>query len=350
MPKFFQSDDTLPYSTEESPLIAAEFHPPPRSRGHHLMRMTSSNLRYVRVSLLALLLLFGMLLYTIFWAPNGSAELFLAEPLLTTTSIKVAFAGNSMMYYQDLPRLLQQMLETNFDDVIQDSCFQGLSSISSLWTIGNTVNETFHTNAARRPSDGTYDTGAPTIRSLLDETDWNFLVLNDFTQAPARVESREESKRALRKYYAPLLRDKGITLILLETAAYEKPNIQNTTDLGEFDEFTNRLHEGYLDYLWWMQKHHVSTRLAPNGLAFSFCKYHKPELYNMLYAPDHHHPSPHGTWMEACVVYCTMLGEMPPRYNESWWKQARYCVKGVSFPTDDEAEQIRQVAGYICQL
>ncbi len=82
----------------------------------------------------------------------------------------------------------------------------------------------------------------------------------------------------------------------------------------------------------------------------AYVKYHKPDLYNMLYAPDHHHPSPHGTWMEACVVYCTMLGEMPPRYNVSWWKKACYCVEGLSFPTDGEAEQIRQVSGYVCQL
>jgi fumarate reductase subunit D len=347
MPKSFRDDDKLPYSTEESPLVAtSELRP--RTRHHFMLWMISSNLRYVRVSLLALLLLFSMLLYTMFSAPDGSAEL-LGEALSMMTSIKVAFAGNSMMYYQDLPRLLQQMLETKFDNVFQDSCFQGLSSISSLWTIGNTVNDTFHTDSARL-SDGTYDIGAPTIQSLLNETDWNFLVMNDFTQGPARVKSREESKRALRKYYAPLLRDKRTTLILLETAAYEIPSIQNTKDLGDFDEFTKLLHEGYLDYLLWMQKLNVSTRLAPNGLAFSYVKYHKPELYNMLYAPDHHHPSPHGTWMEACVVYCTMFGEMPPRYNVSWWKKARYCVEGLSFPTDGEAEQIRQVSGYVCQL
>jgi hypothetical protein len=254
-----------------------------------------------------------------------------------------------MIYYQDLPRLLQHMLQTRFDTVIQDSCLQGLSSISSLWTIGNTVNETLHTHAARR-SDGSYDTGAPTVSALLDEADWDFFVMNDFTQAPARDASRKESEAALEEHYAPILRDRRISLILLETAAYEMPNVLNTSDLGDFDDFTKLLHDGYLEYLSLMQRLGVSTKVAPNSLAFSYTKYHKPELFNKLYAPDHHHPSPHGTWMEACVVYCTMLDEMPPKYDSSWWQSARYVVEGLPFPTDSEAEQIRQVAGYICQL
>jgi len=348
----FLENAKTPCSSEMSPLLGQETGKKGEEDPPALEQLSHGAGSFGKVAVFSFLL-FMILLVSPFIDFNiKSAKL---DFLLTggvkpsATSIKVAFAGNSMQYHSDLPRLLEHMLRTRFEYVVQDSCFQAISTISSLWSIGNSVNETLHTDAARRP-DGTYDIGAPTMQALLDEEDWDYLVLNDFTQSPARDESRAESKKALKQQYAPILRDKSTTLILLETAAYEIPEVHHTQDLGDFDEFTRLLHEGYVDYLVEVQQLNCSARLAPNALAFSYVRYHKPELFHMLYAPDHHHPSPHGTWMEACVVYCTMLGQLPPRYNLEWWSTSRYVMKDLPFPTIGEAEEIRRVAGYICQI
>jgi hypothetical protein len=44
----------------------------------------------------------------------------------TTSIIRVAHIGNSIQYYNDCPRLLQQLLEERFQKfVVQDSCLRG---------------------------------------------------------------------------------------------------------------------------------------------------------------------------------------------------------------------------------
>jgi hypothetical protein len=81
--------------------------------------------------------------------------------------------------------------------------------------------------------------------------------------------------------------------------------------------------------------------------------------FKNLYSPDNIHPSPHGTWLQCCLLYCTMIGEAPPIYNATWWDAARYLEErdsedephiAIPFPTDAEAEDLRQVAIAMCDL
>ena len=333
-----ENDEYLP--TEASPLVMSRESSPSRWSFHHIL------LKCMIGATTTLMIAIGLLVVV----PSHKDDVqLLGAAREDMRTIKVAFAGNSMQYYHDLPRLLEHMLQMRYDTVIQDSCFQGLSTITSLWLIGNTVNETLHTQAAMRP-DGTYDVGSPTIQALLAEQDWDFLVLNDYTQGPARLSLRNESIVTLKTCYAPILRDMGTTLVFLETAAYEYPGIQQTQDLGDFDEFSRRTHEGYEEYVEIMCQQNCSARLAPSGMASSYIRNHIPDMFHMLYAQDHHHPSPHGTWLEACVVYCTITGEIPPRYQAHWWNTARYIQPGLDFPTDEEAEEIRHIAGHVCGL
>ena len=39
--------------------------------------------------------------------------------------ISVAFLGNSILYYNDCPRLVEQMLRQSYQNVVQDSCLVG---------------------------------------------------------------------------------------------------------------------------------------------------------------------------------------------------------------------------------
>eukprot|EP00957_Ditylum_brightwellii_P171565 13061583-Ditylum_brightwellii.AAC.1 len=60
-----------------------------------------------------------------------------------------------------------------------------------------TPNAILQTNSgSNKEEDPTYDIGAPTVDALLSKQ-WDFVVMNDFTQAPARQSYREASSRAL---------------------------------------------------------------------------------------------------------------------------------------------------------
>ena len=119
--------------------------------------------------------------------------------------IRVGFIGNSIFYYNDCPRLLEHMLRHSYEGgVVQDSCLRGGASLVSILEKGNGMEEKFGTPNAKR-EDGTYDTGAATVRELLAEEPWDFLILNDHTQAPARTETRDKTIRALKDTYTKLI-------------------------------------------------------------------------------------------------------------------------------------------------
>jgi hypothetical protein len=299
--------------------------------------------------------------------------------------ISVAHLGNSIQYYDDLPRLLEHMLATKFQTVRQNSCLRGGATLTSLFEKGNGMATKFGNNNNK-------DIGAPTVKDLLlsiptpssssswPSLSWDFVIINDHTQSPARIEKRKQSMQTLKSEYVPLLQQQlqeeqaeaTTTVIFIQTAAYKTP-VKNSDDLGTFDEFTAKLQEGYADYAH-LVRHSSSSnnnnalhaKVAPVGLAYQYFKHRHDEdddenddddeiatMWNKLYARDDLHPSPHGTFLEACVLYCTMLEEHPPTYDVSWWTTARYMqppdTEPLPLPTDEEADVLRQVAWTICE-
>ncbi|CAB9516449.1 expressed unknown protein [Seminavis robusta] len=284
--------------------------------------------------------------------------------------IRIACLGNSIQYYNDCPRLLERMLQEAaggyYDEVYQNSCLRGGASIISLWEQGNGMRNKFRTHNALRP-DGSYDIGAPTVKSLLEDKDHNkrfdFVVINDHTQSPAREASRTETVNLLKEDYVPLMVQSGATPVFLQTAAYRKVDIRGTSDLGDFDHYTKLLTEGYLLY-----KEKVdqamkelnplstqSTRIAPVGLAYARIYHSDQELWKQLYDGDNFHPSPHGTLLQAFVLYITMTQQEPPTSYDAatWWERARRMQPPLEFPlplpTKDDAEVLRKVAIDVCQ-
>eukprot|EP00980_Cylindrotheca_fusiformis_P021641 scaffold8505_cov130-Cylindrotheca_fusiformis.AAC.7 len=261
-----------------------------------------------------------------------------------TGSISIAHLGNSIQYFNDCPRFLEHMLNEKYEVVNQDSCLRGGANVTALYDKGNGMEEKFATPNAKKP-DGTYDVGSPTVDDLLaPDRKWDYVVINDHTQAPVREESKNDSIQAFQEHYIPLIGDEP-TVILLMTAAYKEP-VKNSTDLGGFEHFTDLLVKGYAEYAKLFQK----AKIAPLGLAYQYIKHHHGDgEWAKLYAPDDFHPSPHGTLLEASILFCTITGERPPDYNQLWWKTARYMQPPsvqppMPLPTEQEAEFIREVA------
>jgi hypothetical protein len=263
------------------------------------------------------------------------------EPPAAAEFIRMAFCGNSILYYNDCPRLLQQMVETAFPavTVVQDSCLRGGANLHSLFERGNGMGTKFG------PS---YDIGQPTVSQLLqsESSGWHFVVINDHTQAPAREATAHKSQTALVDSYVPLLN--GATPILIQTPAYRKRGINDSDDLGDFDTMTRLLREGLQSYLTVLSPN-INARIAPVGEAYRLIRQRgNIDLWKRLYSWDDFHPSPYGTWLQACVIFCTMFGQPPPPYNAQWWERSRYMQPPdempLPLPTDEEARHLWYVA------
>lgn len=277
------------------------------------------------------------------------------------SAIAIAFLGNSMLYFNDCPRLVQQMIEETIAVVKQDTCLRGGATLTSLWEKGNGMSRKFATEQALIETSRTfdelnstavprpvYDVGAATVQELLRaEPSWDFVILNDYTQGPARPESRAATQKILREKYAPLLQDS--IPVIVQTPAYRIEGIKDTADLGDFEAFTDHLAHGVRSFVDTLQHAGIDDcRIAPVGEAYRYLHRNNLDLWKKLYSWDDFHPSPYGTWLQACVIFCTCFGRLPPIYNALWWERSRYMQpqdeKPLPLPTDDEAMELRRVA------
>jgi len=92
----------------------------------------------------------------------------------TTPPIHIAFAGNSMFYFNDFPRFFEAVATNSHRIINQDSCLHGGASIPSLLMDGNAMYPQFETpNAILFKNYGNarnitiYDYGACTVPQLL---------------------------------------------------------------------------------------------------------------------------------------------------------------------------------------
>ena len=224
--------------------------------------------------------------------------------------VNVAFVGNSMMYYNDLPRLMERLGDGH---IFQDSCLHGDATLSKILLWGNGMYPKWKTGNARdREIDRTqYDFGACTVPQLLFGYDadletkvenanykdddgsiaeykayddffsyydgsnpcllhdnyyyyvdekyasqyeenggvpmWDFVVVNDNTRSPARYDERQDGLTTLENYFLPWFVETGATPILLCTYGYWTP-YRDMGDLTDVPTFTSLTYEGYLQY------------------------------------------------------------------------------------------------------
>ena len=339
---------------------------------------------------------------------------------------RVAFLGNSIQYYNDCPRFLTNL--SNGAISFQDSCLRGGATLVSLWEKGNGMGCKFATKNAemvvmttkkKEDQDGkqfvgpvvNYDVGSPTVPDLLrcdnvkaiefvdsssvvaarksdeeaglpsrrvgsssdqevyysnNNTQWDFVVMNDHTQGPARANSREAHTKVLLEKYLPLILNNHATPIIIETHAYRYPGVNNSADLGNAHEFTGLVREGVQSYVEALLRskllpESIRPRLAPVGTAFMYIHDDNHEVWEGLFDPyDHFHPSPSGTFLQGCVLHWTIFGSPPPLPHteeeiKDLWKDAR-VMHDVSngdqeppLPTVNDVAYLWNVATKICE-
>lgn len=285
----------------------------------------------------------------------------------TKRGARVAFLGNSILYYNDCPRFLVNLGQGSGEGRVehQGSCLRGGTNLSQLWEQGNGMMwHGFATEAAKIGVSGVYDIGSPTVKDLLGgrSQKWDFIVLNDHTQGSARLGNRKATQETLLENYLPLILENQATLVIIETAAYRFPEINNSKDLGSTQEFQVLVREGVQSYVNALENklpQSIQPRVAPVGSAYLHVHDDKKKLWEELFDPhDNFHPSPSGTFLQGCVLHCTMFGTPPPLPRTEieiarLWKDARAMHppktgENRPLPSINDAEYLWDVARKIC--
>jgi hypothetical protein len=182
---------------------------------------------------------------------------------------------------------------------------------------------------------------------------WDFVVMNDQSIRPAIPYDRERSARSLNTTYIPMFLASQSTPVLIATHAYWRKSI-NMTALGIYSipHFTAKIYKGYQAYAKKLSTAALKPRIAPVGLAFLTIWEENQDLWYRLFGPDYFHPSPHGTYLQACVVHTTIFGYLPvvPKSDatiEGYFANSRSMQLGknpLDLPTKDEALYLRSIA------
>ena len=195
---------------------------------------------------------------------------------------------------------------------------------------------------------------SPSVDSLLKSRRWDFVVMNDYSQAPALPERRDETLALLRK--APpgetgalrLLLDKcAATPIVYQTWGYRAAQ-KDSDKIGDFGEMSHQLAAGCNRYRAALGG---SALLAPVGTAYQLVHKERPELWHALYHTDDYHPSCLGTYLAAATIYATIQGKTLSSAALDPFQDGLCAPAIVSrVPTRAEREYFLDVAGRVAAL
>lgn len=303
----------------------------------------------------------------------------------------IAFIGNSMQYYNDCPRFMEALSSGH---IRQNSCLHGGASLSTILLSGNGMLYRFNSVNALR-SDGTYDLGACSVPQLLFGYDdnlydvanynndddlivetnpcsedygyvapeglegspaWDYIVLNDNTRQPGLEENREETEATLEGTYVQWFLETGATPVFIATHAYESDE-RDTSMFGGIADFTSQTYYGYLLYADLVGSYlpqSQAPRVAPVGVAFLVVYEEDYDMWLRMFNHDDVHASPHGSYLQGCVLHATIFGSMPYKavaLNDDLgdlWSRARMMAPEefpvLDFPTVEEARYLFDVA------
>jgi hypothetical protein len=302
------------------------------------------------------------------------------------------------MFVNDLPRVLESFSDGT---MYHDSMLHGSLNFKSLLEKGNGMYEWWQNSTNAINDDGMRDYGACTVNQLLlgyddqlynfdeyyyndgytnpcflDEDylfysimvrqpgqdndndnysavlQWDFVVMNDQSTAPTNNNKKSQSAFALENTYVPLFLETESTPILFMTWAYWRDDIDMSA-LVDIPTFTSLLWEGYHYYAQVLEGAlpiDRKPRIAPVGLAFLMIWEENPSFWKQLFGEDKYHPSPHGTYLAACVIYCTIYDRLPPastRFTTPVFSRSRGMqISGdvQPLPTEEEAIYLRYIA------
>ncbi|NDI98560.1 T9SS type A sorting domain-containing protein [Flavobacterium sp. LaA7.5] len=208
--------------------------------------------------------------------------LWFATDAFSQVTRKVLFIGNSYLYTNDLPLMIENVAASAGDQLIQDSNTIGGYTLSEHAT--NTVTQT-----------------------KITAQDWDYIVLQEQSQLPSfPVPSAFMQGLSSMTDYIRTNSPCAQTLTFA-TWGYENGDVTNCpnnavvcTYQGMQDLITSR----YLE-----MSELYKAEMTPVGSVWSYIKNNFPQID--LYSPDGSHPSAYGTYLAACCFYTSIFRKDP---------------------------------------
>lgn len=215
--------------------------------------------------------------------------------------LRVLFVGNSQIYYNDLPRILEALAESAPKDrprIRAEVAVAGGASLESHWKRG---------------------TGKGTPRSRINEEKWDYVILQEIYFA------KPDTFTTHARLFHDLIRKSGARTVLLSTASVSQL----------YPKGFQELHAMHIALGKEMK---VPVAAAGNAWLAFWGDNPTPEQRLALYDPDKAHPGKKGSYIYACTLYPILTGESPVGLTHRIPKQAENTI------TPAEAKQFQEAA------
>ena len=216
------------------------------------------------------------------------------EKLEENKMLNILFLGNSLMYYNDMPSLFEQIAKAHGKEVFVYSVTKGSATISDF-------------------ADETTEVGAKAI-SALKNSKWDIVVIEPSRRITPYENTVKEAELAAAKKIQELAHAAGGEVLLYavwgnnsgKVAEYkaETPTSMTKVAVHQIDRKTHTqfMHQVNLEFAAALG----GVKVAPAGYAFENCiANYSYELYDA----DKVHPSAIGSYLAAAVIYATIYGE-----------------------------------------
>lgn len=234
----------------------------------------------------------------------------LAEPSLAQEpklkDLRVLFIGNSQIYYNDLPRMVEALAESapsGRPRIRADRFVKGGASLESLWKAG---------------------TAPGSARAKIQDSKWDYVVVQEIYYV----------KREAFDMYAPLFHElihqQGARTVLLCTASISQ-------------RYPNGFQELHDMHIAMGKKLKVPVAAAGKSWLAYWGEQPTPEERLALYAPDKAHPGKKGSYIYACNLYAVLTGQAPLGLTHRLPQEAADTI------TEAEARRFQEAAWKVHQ-
>jgi hypothetical protein len=189
-------------------------------------------------------------------------------------TIRVLFVGNSQIYYNDLPKIVEALAESappNRPRIKTDRFLSGGASLERHWNVGE---------------------GKNSARAKIADEKWDAVVLQDI------FDTQSESITKHARLFHGLIRQHGAQTVLLSTASVSKLYPKGFTDLHDMHIALGK---------------ELKIPVAAAGKAWlSYWGDSPTEEQRLdLYDKDKAHPGVKGSYIYACTLYALLTGRSP---------------------------------------
>lgn len=182
----------------------------------------------------------------------------------------ILFIGNSYTYGNALPTMLQAFCDHRKHQVKIDSYTAGGASLANHWK-------------------------NPQVQRKLDSKKWAVVILQDQSMTPILI---PQNTLQFGAQFCKKIKNQGGEPVLYLTWGRRSTN---GTPIQE--------DEAGLKKTYTQLAQHENATVSPVGIAWRNCLTKHPNI--PLYAPDGKHPTVQGSYLTACVIYCTLFLKSP---------------------------------------